>query len=287
VVEKIRAREIQDSDIDAVLDLLKRGFVSRPRAFWHEVLTRLPWCTASTQMPKYGYLLECDARVVGVILLISSRMQTASGSATRCNVSSWYVEPDFRAYASLLVAKALGHKDVTYLNVTAAPHTRPMLKAQGYAQYSKGVFVCAPALRFSLRDTPAKIFAVQPPDPTAVDPHEGHLLEQHAEYGCFSLWCVTPERAHPFVFRPRLAKGVVPCAQLIYCADIADFARFAGPIGRWLALRGRPFVIVDSNGPIRGLIGKYFDGVMPKYFKGPSRPRLGDLAYTETAIFGV
>ena len=254
--------------------------------------------------------------MVGVILLISSRVQTESGSATRCNVSSWYVEPAFRAYASLLVAKALAHKDVTYLNVTAAPHTRPMLKAQGYAQYSKGVFVCAPALRFSLRDTPARVFSVRPPDSAAVDPHEQHLLEEHAEYGCFSLWCVTPERAYPFVFRPRMAKGVVPCAQLIYCADIEDFARFAGPIGRWLARasagldddapwRGSEteapglsmtatgvhivdaFVIVDSNGPIRGLIGKYFDGVMPKYFKGPSRPRLGDLAYTETAIFGV
>jgi hypothetical protein len=26
---------------------------------------------------------------------------------------------------------------------------------------------------------------------------------------------------------------------------------------------------------------------MPKYFKGPDRPRLGDLAYTEIAMFGM
>jgi hypothetical protein len=89
------------------------------------------------------------------------------------------------------------------------------------------------------------------------------------------------------VFRPRIFKGAVPCAQLIYCHSIDDFARFAGPIGRWLALRGRPLVIVDANGPVPGLLGKYFEGVMPKYFKGPSQPRLGDLAYTETAIFGI
>jgi hypothetical protein len=35
------------------------------------------------------------------------------------------------------------------------------------------------------------------------------------------------------------------------------------------------------------LIGRYFDATMPKYFKGPDRPRLGDLAYTEAAMFGV
>ena len=46
-------------------------------------------------------------------------------------------------------------------------------------------------------------------------------------------------------------------------------------------------IIVDSNGPISGLLGKYFDGVAPKYFKGPSPPRLGDLAYTELAMFGL
>jgi hypothetical protein len=28
-------------------------------------------------------------------------------------------------------------------------------------------------------------------------------------------------------------------------------------------------------------------GQMPKYFKGPRRPRLGDLAYTEHAVLGV
>ena len=94
-------------------------------------------------------------------------------------------------------------------------------------------------------------------------------------------------RAYPFVFRPRLVKGFIPCAQLIYCRDIADFARFAGPIGRYLARRGRAIVIVDANGPIPGLIGIFRRGSKPKYFKGPQRPRLGDLAYTEYAILGV
>ena len=77
------------------------------------------------------------------------------------------------------------------------------------------------------------------------------------------------------------------CAQLVYCRDIDDFVRFARPIGRFLALRGRPLIIIDANGPIRGLVGHYFAGRMPRYFRGPERPRLGDLAYTEAALFGM
>jgi hypothetical protein len=102
-----------------------------------------------------------------------------------------------------------------------------------------------------------------------------------------SLWCETRERAYPFVFRTRRVKRLISCAQLIYCSDIAAFTRFARPLGRSLAWRGLPLAILDANGPVPGLVGKYFDDTMPKYFKGPAAPRLGDLAYTETAFFGV
>jgi hypothetical protein len=119
------------------------------------------------------------------------------------------------------------------------------------------------------------------------DPFEREVLLQHAAHGCISVWCMTSERAYPFVFRPRRIRGVIPYAQLIYCHDVADFVHFAGPLGRYLALRGRPLVILDADGPIHGLVGVFRRGSMPKYFRGPQRPRLGDLAYTEYALLGV
>jgi len=54
-----------------------------------------------------------------------------------------------------------------------------------------------------------------------------------------------------------------------------------------LVRRARPFLLIDANGPIPGLVGKYFDDRMPRYFRGPQQPRLGDLAYTEIAMFGM
>ena len=44
-------------------------------------------------------------------------------------------------------------------------------------------------------------------------------------------------------------------------------------------------LLIDANGPIPGLAGKYFADKMPRFFRGPQRPRLGDLAYTEVAMF--
>jgi hypothetical protein len=283
----IRSRQIGHGDIDAVVDLLVRGFPIRGRDYWQRALQTLASHPTPADLPKYGYLLESNGTPVGVILLIFSSIPANGGATTRCNVSSWYVEPAFRSHAPLLISQAIKHKNVTYVNISPAMHTRPIVEAQGFARYSNGQFVTVPALAPKCRDDDADVVGVATPPHAPFGAPELDLLLQHDRHGCTSLWCVTSERAHPFVFMPRVVKGVIPCAQLIYCREIEEFVRLAQPLGRYLAKRGRPVVIIDSTGPIPGLVGKYFDGKSPKYFKGPSQPSFGDLAYTEAVMFGL
>jgi len=283
---RIRSRQIGPSDIDGVVDLLARGFRLRSRDYWRRALEKLGSHPTPAGLPKYGYLLDNGGVPVGVILLIFSAIPAGGASTTRCNVSSWYVEPAFRSHAPMLISQAIKHKNVTYVNISPAAHTRPIVEAQGFARYSNGQFVTIPAFSRASRE-PARVVGIEARPDAQFEPSELELLTAHKEYGCVSLWCVTSGRAHPFVFMPRVVKGVIPCTQLIYCRDIEDFVRFARPIGRHLAKRGRPIVIIDSNGPIPGLVGKYFDGKLPKYFKGPERPSFGDLAYTEAVMFGL
>lgn len=284
---EIHCRQIEASDLAAVATLLRRGFPNRPDGFWDHALNELAQREPPAGLPKYGYLLESGGKLVGAILMICSAVRAGDTLAPRCNLSSWFVEPAFRAYASLLVTHALRHKDVTYLNVSAAPHTWPIIEAQGFARYSDGLFVCLPGLSRTKGAEAAEVVDGALPPAVAADAFERQVVLQHAKHGCIGLWCVAAGQAYPFVFRQRLVKGFIPCAQLIYCRDIADFARFAGPIGRYLTRHGRPIVIVDANGAIPGLLGLFRRGSKPKYFKGPQRPRLGDLAYTEYAIMGV
>jgi hypothetical protein len=282
---KIRARQINEADFVGLTDLLTRGFRIRSRNYWRRAFAQLASHPTPAGLPRYGYLLECDGRPVGVILLIFSSIPERNGSTIRCNLSSWYVEPQFRSHAALLIAKAIKHQNVTYVNISPALHTRPIIEAQGFSRYGNGQFVSVPALSSRPDGDRARVLGLHElPDGPAED---RALLLDHRTYGCISLWCATADRAYPFVFVPRWLKGVIPVAQLIYCPDIDDFVRFARPIGRYLARRGRPLVIIDSNGPIAGLAGKYFDGRAPKYFKGIATPRLGNLAYTEAVMFGL
>jgi hypothetical protein len=286
-VTGLRCRQIDKTDIDAVASLLARGFPAHDRQFWLDAFTKLRRHRQPPSLPKYGYLLESNGGVVGAILLICATMRAGDAVDTRCNLSSWYVDPPFRAYAPMLVSQALGHKDVTYINVSSAPHTRPIIEAQGFSRYSDGIFVAMPMLNGLFGGPKVEVFGAEREPSVAFDPFDRDVLVEHAAHGCISLWCATAERAYPFVFRPRLVKGGVPCAQLVYCRDIADFARFAGPLGLVLTRHGEPFVVVDANARIPGVFGFFSRGSMPKYFKGPQRPRLGDLAYTEHAVLGV
>jgi hypothetical protein len=283
----IRCRQITDSDCAGVVALLTRCFPSRHEQFWRRALQQLGARVPPPGLPKYGYLLERGGAPVGALLLICSEIRNGGELAPRCNLSSWCVDPEFRSYAPLLVSRALSHKNVTFLNISAAPHTWPIIEAQGFSRYSNGVFVAAPALNGLFGGAKVSILDGRTRPTIAFDPREHDILVQHADLDCISLWCATSERAYPFVFRPRRVKKLLPCAQLIYCRDVADFVRFAGPLSRRLLRYGKPFVIVDANAPIPGLVGFYRRGSMPRYFKGPQQPRLGDLAYTEYAVIGV
>jgi hypothetical protein len=284
---RMRSRPIAAADRDALVALLNKGFgMRRTRRFWERFIDRLDRRAVPDGLPRFGYLLENAGRVVGAVLLIFSGPRAGGEADVRCNISTWYVEPAFRSYAALLASQALRHKTVTYLNISPAANTRRTIEAQGYTRYSDGVFLAIPALARNAGPGVHIVAADRDPGADAA-PFERDLVTRHAAYGCIAFWCVADGRAHPFVFRRRFIKGLVPCAQLIYCGDVADIVRFAAPVGRHLLAHGCPFVAIDANAPLPGLAGRYMAGWKPKYFKGPHRPRLGDLADTEAALFGI
>ena len=281
-------RQITEDDISDVVELLLLGFPARSRAHWERGFKRLAGRSAPSEMPKYGYALADDSELVGVILLISALMPAAGRMAARSNLSSWFVKSAFRSHSTLLIKRAVSVAGVTYLNISAARHTWRTIEALGFARYSDGQFVALPLARAPDSETTIVEVSSECNSPLEPDQQFEHqLLLDHSKYGCISLWCCTPDGHYPFVFLPRIVKWAVPCVQLIYCRDVEDYVRFARPLGWYLAARRSLFTIIDSNGPIRGLKGTYFSNSSPKYFKGPFRPRLGDLAYTEAPLIGL
>ena len=279
----LRVREIVRGDFDAIVRLLTRGFPIRSRDYWLRALERLERRPHPQGYPVFGYCLDAAGVPVGVLLLLFAEVASEGEIITRCNVSSWYVEPAYRAFGSLLVKVATKDRAVTYFNITPAPHTWLTVEAQGFSVYCKGQIYAALALSWPLRKTRVDVFSSDRPE--GLTTFEVDLLRQHAAFGCLSIVVSVGAMRYPFVFQKHRVKGIVPVYRLIYCRDIDDLGRLAGNIGWFLARQGGLLVRLDANAPVAELVGWYSEKRGRKYAKGPRPPRLGDLAFTEAALF--
>ena len=281
---RIRCRQIEDADIEAVALLLTKSGFGGSKELWLARLDRLANHPTPVGCPKYGVLLEVNDVSVGVLLLIHT--SNADDKTIKCNVSSWFVWPSFRIYASLLVKYALSRRDITYFNISPLPHTLNTLTAQGYTKYCSGRFVTIPAL--SRVQSGVRIEKVETPVEPGLDlsRYEAELLMDHRAFGFLSIVATVAGVRYPFVFQIRSKYRLVRFVELVYCRNFQNFADLAAPIGYFLAKRAIFLVMVDANGPVPGLIGKY-QKATPKYFKGPNQPELGDIAYSERVLLGI
>ncbi|WP_439392879.1 acyl-CoA acyltransferase [Bradyrhizobium sp. PMVTL-01] len=284
----IRCREIGAADLDAVADLLTKGFPTRSRDYWINGLRRLSARDTPGSFPRFGYMLEHDRGPVGALLLIHTARNDGGQVSIRCNLSSWYVEPAFRSYAPMLTKIAQRHEHVTYVNISPAQWTWKTIEAQGFRRYCGGLFFSLPALSHPVAGMRVEIIRQDTQAVDGLPEADVALLARHAAYRCLSLVCRAPDdRCVPFVLQSmRLKQRIAPpVMQLIYCRDVADYVACAGTIGRFLLKRGKVAVALDANGPMNDLVGIYSERAR-RYFKGPHCPRLADLSDSELVIYG-
>jgi hypothetical protein len=276
----VQRRQIQEADLGAVAELLARGFRFRTKGYWLRGFARLGARVVPAGYPRYGLLLESGKRIVGAILTIYSSVPTDGGLAIRCNLSSWYVDPDFRGYASLLAS--FRDPVVTFVNISPAENTWATIEAQGFRCIREGWFLSLPAFSRGV-----KRVRILPLRDAQYDLPERALLQEHAALGCIVLVLESAGEHFPFVFAPRrILYRSIPTIKLAWCRDFADYLRFAGPIGRHLLSRGMPGVVVDNDPRVGELTGLPIERSRRYYVRGPHPPRTGDLAYTETVFFG-
>ncbi len=229
--------------------------------------------------PRYGLMLEQDGQPVGVLLTIYARFDRDGRATTRCNLSSWYTEPGMGAYAPLLIDAALKDRSVTYINISPARHTQPIIEAQGFRSFCQGSLFHVPALSRSSTRTQVRLLSTSETDRWP----EHELLEAHLALGCL---CFATE-GQPFVFAPvwRL-RGLLPCTYLLYCRSIDVYRIHARELGLALLRQGVVAVLVNTEGAFAGLPSRRINLRQNSYVFGPDEPRPGDLAYTELAVFG-
>ncbi|MEO8300954.1 MAG: acyl-CoA acyltransferase [Rhizomicrobium sp.] len=267
---RVQCRPIAENDLDGLADLLTRGFPRSNRDYWMRGFSRWKTLPLIEDVPRYGYVLESRFGPVGAVLLLSSRR----GGRILSNLSSCYVDPQWHSHADNLISLATKLSHVTYLNASPAPHTWRTLQFQGFVPYNFGrsIFFALPG-----RGTVSEAI----PDDLA----EAQLLRDHREMGWISVTVEKDGMVSPFVLKPhRLENAPAAVMDVMFCRGAGDLRRCAPALAKYFLPRGSLGFLID--GDMEGLLSHYVEGKEPRYFKGPYRPILGDLAYTEKVIFG-
>lgn len=286
-VTKTQCKVIEDADLQSVAELLAQGFSGRKAADWLAGLRRQGARDVPAGWPRYGYRLDAAGRTVGVLLVLYTARDIEGETVLRCSLSSWYVDPDFRSHATLLTSVAQKLRTTSYVNLTAAPHTWPIIEAQGFKCAGTGTFFSFPLVSGGAS---ARV-AVLGSDPVpGLSEAEHDLLRRHATLGCRSLVCRTGEGALPFIlapFRVRRGRLTLPGMRLIYARDLDSYRLCARALGAFLAVRGRAFVALSADGPVPGLRGIFTTQRGRRYVRGPHPPSPYDLTDSEFVVFQV
>jgi hypothetical protein len=277
-------RDLSESDLPEAIRLLCEGFPRRAATYWRTGFDRLARRDPPQNTVRIGHAIFDSGTMRGVILAIPSTHENRASTQTFVNISSWYVQSSHRgAPAKQLYRYASSrHPDVTYTNLSAKPHTLKAIRAMGFQEWTAGQLLCVGTKGGAGRTriiSAEKSRAAGLPDPIA------RTLMDHERFGCISFCIETPTKLAPFVFLRRRVR-FVPCAQLIYCESLDDLIPNGRAISASLAMRGYPAMIVDANGPVPGLPGRYFAGRSSKYFRGPAPAVAVDHTYSEMIFLG-
>ena len=210
-----RIRVVDDRDAGKVCELLNAGF--------HH---KLPWYRMFEHrwqhdvMPR-GFVLTDNDKIVGFIGLICVPRVFSGKSGLVCNLSSWYVEPEYRGWSNALLAAATQFEGVTYTSLTPGPIARRILLAMGFSPLDKESHYLPPFLQVAtLRGDAQLIF-----DPVEMRPmlseSRQRVMDDHCRYDCLPMLLIDGDESAFAIFRRRVFRRRfyhVPYSEMLYCS---------------------------------------------------------------------
>lgn len=228
-------------ELDRALDLLVEGFPERSPAFWQAALDNLRSHAENDAVGHpHAFLMVGKAGPAGVVLTPAvSRTGPDGGRQRVVNLSSWYVRPEQRWRAPLMLKSLLRDDGTVYTDLTPTPAVRQMLPALGFRPINRGTRITVLPVAAVLGRRGARVR----PLPVGDEPE---FLAGHRALGCRTVMVESPLGSTLVVTRPVRYRGI-PAADLVYAeshklldAGFSAFARHL--IGRGYGLMRSPAV---------------------------------------------
>lgn len=237
---------ISSDNANRAVQLLATGFPNRSKEYWTSALFAIEKFGGNrmAQVPC-GYLWIDRGNPAGVMLTPAS-LRAQPGGATRriVNLASWFIEPEARWKAPLMLRSILQQQDAVYTDVSPTEPVRKILMAFGFRQVTQGVSINLLALEAVIRRSSSRVEELDAAPRAEIQADVRELLLSHRDFNCTALAFQEGDSWFPVLFKLRSVRGF-PAAVLAYCASNTALYRNLGPIARYLLRRGRLVLLVD------------------------------------------
>ncbi len=151
---KAEVRPAHKEDVDAIILLLRDGLDSRLSV---EEWRRLFEYPGVQGQPNLGFVLEAGNRLVGFLGAVYSSRRVEGRVEGFCNLSSWYVIPEFRTSGMALLRAALRQRDYTFTAFQPSQLNAQVLKLCGFRQVDSHKLLCGPPLYSALVERKSRL----------------------------------------------------------------------------------------------------------------------------------
>ncbi len=275
----MRIREITLDDLPTIASLLTEGFPSKSILYWQNALAILAERPSVGELPQFGLAIEVDGALQGVMLMIAQ----STKENPLCNLSSWYIRPDFRKYAVLLFQRSLRFKNVTYTDCSPASHVLPVIQKFGFVPYTGGTLLLDARIIFK----PSQKITILDKAVASQSSFKHVDISKHIDCGCRGfLLSDANGRPTPVLYRVTRLKRLVPAAQFVFGSPKVLLEHAPGLL-RALLRDGVPIMLIDWPQGETPTVGKMMPRHNLRYYRGGTKPDAGDLANTEIGLFGL
>lgn len=183
LASSLQVRPLGKADIEPVVRLV------RAQEFAHEhppeVLRRLfehPW---APDEPDAGFVLTAGEKIVGVIVGVYARRIIDEQPYGFCNISTWYVEPDYRRQSLLLLRSLMAREEYTLTNFSSSPDVGRILEALHFQSLGRNRLFWRARLTSRLRFTRRDEVLVSPQIIEEIlDDEDRQIFHDHRPYSC-------------------------------------------------------------------------------------------------------
>lgn len=278
----LKVKLINEEDWETALSVLDRGFEHNDRNFWQRGLERYRMMTPDHFHWPIGHLLWDGDKAVGVMLAFRSRRFDQEGREYAVtNLSSWFIDQDYRWYAPFMFKKTSRDKKMIYTDLTPLDSVEEILKKFQWNQFNGGIAFFSSLQGFAFWNRKARVVDFDPAASYDLPLYEHGLLADHAKIGCLTAILHLDDGVHPLVFA-RQSYRFIPYIGLVYARDKAVVLKHMPSISRYLLKRGHFLTGVDCFQDEMPFGGFFLDRRNTvKYHTGPSDQKGIDQAYSE------